>query len=54
MLIERVKQFLGVHPYNTDTNYLKNDGYCYYALIKDFGKEAVEEAIRKVKENDNI
>lgn len=43
------KKFLGVNPYNCDTNIVKGDGYFLYSLYDKYGKQVVEETIKYLR-----
>ena len=50
--LKECKKFLGVHPYNTDTNVCKKDGHFLYYLYNKYGKQVVEETLRYLRESE--
>ena len=43
------KKFLGVSPYNIDTNVVKGDGHFLYYLFDKYGKHVVEETMQYLR-----
>lgn len=50
-MIEDIKKFLGVSPYDTDSNIVKGDPFYLKSLYSKYGEENVK---AKVKEFGNI
>lgn len=46
-----VKKYLGIYPFNEDTNVVKYDGYFYKCMCGKYGKESVDIAIKTLGEN---
>lgn len=48
ILKDRCRKYLGIEPYNSDTNVVKHDIYFLIQLQTTYGKEAVEKAMCEV------
>lgn len=48
--LDDCKKFLGIKPYNTPTNVVMGDPHYLNSLHIKYGKSAVDEAIRYLKE----
>ena len=49
-IIDDVKKYLGISPYDTFTNIVAHDSFFFMSIIDKYGKEAVIRAIEKVLE----
>lgn len=48
-LLDKLRMFHGVAPYNTPSNICYADGYFWNSLVGQFGKKAVEAASKEVQ-----
>ena len=48
-LLDKLRMFHGIAPYNTPGNICYADGYFWNSLVDKFGKEAVEAASKEVQ-----
>lgn len=48
-ITEDVKKYLGIAPYNTDSNIVRGDCYYYKQLCSTYGEAAVQNKIRELR-----
>ena len=48
-IIEDVKKYLGIEPYNTDSNIVRGDYYYYNQLCAKYGELQVQQLIKALK-----
>lgn len=47
-LLEKLRKFHGLHPYNTQSNYAIGDPYFAMSIERDFTAEQIKEAKKKL------